>query len=420
MPPDNHSTDSLLSQGSADPPPLTQITVSPAAPLPQIDNIPSPTRTAQESEPESPDKAKPRRPFDLARFAYVQPTRTASGSTLTPGSRATSRSGSVASLPAVLARSTSTFSIAGSANAVPTSAIPPPGQKPKGKPGRKPQPPFSFSIPDRELARLRRCVGCNFPWTARKTVAQKMKHVRACAKKEGLTDEIVHILIRQELEKTPVEAIEIGTNKGKQKETEPEEPRTLLEGVIHGGETTRRRRRRGPTEGTLRELKDTRESILERARILLSSKEMGSGRADDAAPPPLTQPFAESALARRFQSTRAPLPLDSTQVYIPSPPHACERDRQHPPRTPPFGESALAKRFGNLETPLLSVDRERSSDIDLLWLDAEDESARAKLVSLDTLGRTQHKEEHECPVSNVTNTPNPNLVSIHVFWKFFE
>ncbi|KAJ3559179.1 hypothetical protein NM688_g493 [Phlebia brevispora] len=370
--------DALPSQETVESPPKTQTTLGLSTQISQLTEI----RVSAEPEAGSEDSGSAeehRRPFSLARFAYVpsRPSRTPSVSRLPSRSVSTSSVGP--------SRSASVLSI--SPEVVSGTAIAEPMKQP-AKRGRKPRTPSQAfaSVSERDMVQLLRCVACNLAWTTRKTAAQKVKHIQSCAHKAGLTDETVGMLIKEELEKTP--AVKPVKNKGKSKAKE-EEPMTLLAEKIN--DETGKRKRRAPVEGTVREIAEIREDILERARQLLNGgtrptsvlRERDDGRPEQGdidAAPPLTQPFGESALARRFQAARALLSQNATQVRVPSSTQDCgDQDAESPPRTQPFGESALARQFGapshlisDQEQPALH-NPHADTHINASWLDASDE-----------------------------------------------
>lgn len=339
----------LESRETVESPPRTQTTVG-------ISTQASKYISALTSEdPETDPEEEQPRPFSLERFACVRPSRAPSRSGFI--SRSVSTSSAISRLPS---RDSSVVSILppDAATTVQTGSS---DTRKSNKRGRKALPPSRAvaSISDRDMARILRCVGCNLAWTTRKSAVQKMKHIESCARKAGLTDETVEVLLKQELEKTPLDPS--AESKGKAKGQELNEPKTLLgEKIVDEG---MKRKRRPPVEGTVRELADTRENILERARRLLHSTvgatahagtsgehEHGfeDGEEEEDTRPPLTQPFAESALAQRFRPARSLLSQAATQMR---PPASFGLDDAQElldgsPSTQPFGESALARRFG--------------------------------------------------------------------------
>lgn len=156
-----------------------------------------------------------------------------------------------------------------------------------------------------ELLRIRKCVACSQSWTTRKTSAQKVKHIKTCAKKKNLTNETVHALMRQEIEASPaLEVVAkpppwISAPDFPPVATQPE-PTTLLEAAVKG-DAKKKGRRRKVTE-SVKELAETRPFILDRARQLLAEPIPQIRLVEeDHTVPPLTQPFGESRLASRFR-----------------------------------------------------------------------------------------------------------------------
>ncbi|KAI0092636.1 hypothetical protein BDY19DRAFT_495828 [Irpex rosettiformis] len=197
--------------------------------------------------------------------------------------------------------------------------------------------PRLIAIPDKDLMRLRKCVSCELSWTSRKTAPQKMKHIQTCAKKNKLDSHTVTTLVRAELEK--VEEDEKKNAKVSVVNTDLITV-TLLENAVQEVISKKKGRRPKVIE-SVKQLSDTRQNILERARLLLQSQSSSAVPVGDpvAGPsalmsPPPTQPFGESTLAYRYQSRVSPDPTQPL-LYIPSPPKAANG----------FGESNLAKQF---------------------------------------------------------------------------
>ncbi|KAM5532277.1 hypothetical protein V8D89_014035 [Ganoderma adspersum] len=191
---------------------------------------------------------------------------------------------------------------------------------------------FAEDFTDAQLSQLLKCVSCELAWTARKTVKEKMKHIQSCAKKNGLTDETVRILLRTELAKLPPVASS-SKSKSPAAPPAPSVPQTLLEETLKD----KRRKRSGPrkqVEQTVKDVSDTRDSILDKARLLLQNvrdgapvrtvpqqqreSSAGSTESDSAMLPP-TQAFARSSVAVRNDLPNISLqPAETTQVFGPS------------------------------------------------------------------------------------------------------
>ena len=236
-------------------------------------------------------------------------------------------------------------------------------------------------IPDRDLAKVLKCVCCKLAWTTRKSVVQKVKHIQTCSKKHKLDIETVRTLLLSEI-------INTSDPKGKGKENpineeKEETPRTLLEDAVVNDTTGKKKGRRPPVVETVKNVADTRSDIIARARLLLNDQEHnGDNLGDDPKPrhpdheaepalPPSTQPFGDSALAHMFQARAPSRPPPPTQAYVPP---STARHSSPPPLTQPFGESALArmlaprKAITDANLPLANHDKEDvielSSDAD--------------------------------------------------------
>ncbi|KAJ7498771.1 hypothetical protein FB451DRAFT_9882 [Mycena latifolia] len=158
-----------------------------------------------------------------------------------------------------------------------------------------------FSEP--ELRKLVKCVSCDIAWTARKSGPQKLLHIRTCAKKNGLTDDTVKILIKREIDSAPNDAGP-SKHKGKVLVDAPTTAPTLLEDVVREA-APRRKGKRKETVDALKSVSETRDTILGRARMLLASGPSSEGHSFVAQ----TQAFTSTAL------TTAPEP---TQAFRPS------------------------------------------------------------------------------------------------------
>jgi hypothetical protein len=180
--------------------------------------------------------------------------------------------------------------------------------------------PCFSAFTDNQLARLSRCVSCELKWTVRKTVVEKVKHIAACAKKHHLVDETLSSLLEQETRKKP-EDPQSSTKKSRNKvlQDDEEAPKTLFDRVQEVDE--RKRGRRPAVSATVQGPAVMRNAILDRARTVLKDDSMVDNNRKRSAPitntgappirlsaaavtsvpimeePPLTQPFAKSALA---------------------------------------------------------------------------------------------------------------------------
>ncbi|KAI0650677.1 hypothetical protein C8Q79DRAFT_1006915 [Trametes meyenii] len=199
---------------------------------------------------------------------------------------------------------------------------------PEGRAASKPKPVashrFGNEFPDVQLARILKCVSCDLAWTTRKTVPQKMKHIQTCAKKNGLSDDTIRILLRKELDSLPPVA---SSSKSKSATPAPPStpvPETLLEEVLKDV-NKKKPGRRPQVLQTVKSVAETRETILDKARSLLGDGAGSSAPRDSAGTPaahnieapPATQAFSRSHVA----VSRVPLdphPADVTQVFGPS------------------------------------------------------------------------------------------------------
>ncbi|KAI0832485.1 hypothetical protein BC628DRAFT_1414781 [Trametes gibbosa] len=173
---------------------------------------------------------------------------------------------------------------------------------------------------DSQLSRVLKCVSCELAWTARKTVPQKMKHIQTCAKKNGLTDDTVRILLRKELDSAP--PVASSSNSTTPAPASDSVSETLLEDVLKGA-GKKKHGRRPPVMQTVKNVEETRRSILDRARSLLANGSSSCARdsivetADDLHIPPATQMFRKSNVAAREECSQSQF-ADTTQVFGPS------------------------------------------------------------------------------------------------------
>lgn len=257
--------------------------------------------TLQVAQPLSPPRAADSSGEDedgslkLGRFAYIAPIRRTASKTPSP-----TEGGSVPPEFPVVAKAKG---------------------KAKGAAGHR----FGDDFSEAQLARVLKCVSCDLAWTTRKTVAQKMKHIQTCAKKNGLSDDTVRTLLQKGLDSLPSVA---STSKSATPAPAPEDaaPETLLEDLLK--DTHKKKPGRRPQVlQTVKSVADTRVTILDRARSLLQSE--GPSRASSSAPqgsrnmpapaelemPPATQLFSRSRVAGRDDHPPA---ADTTQVFGPS------------------------------------------------------------------------------------------------------
>lgn len=213
-----------------------------------------------------------------------------------------------------------------------------------------------FDIPESKLKDVKHCVSCDLAWTSRKTPIQKLKHIQTCAKKNSFSEETIKVLLEKQLEQLkpaspPVEDLD--------------DPGTWLEDAIK--EDGRGAKKSGPRRqvtATVKSLSETRDGILDRARMIIGDSHQGNtgavARPEDSEVtdggnelPPPTQAFGKSVLAQRsnafscaFPSTQAfaPSKLSSSSTPLSIAFSGLQQNESHEatvPSTPKFGESAL-------------------------------------------------------------------------------
>ena len=188
---------------------------------------------------------------------------------------------------------------------------------------------FTTDFTDDDLSRVLKCVSCNDRWTVRKTATAKMRHIQSCAKKYGISEEIVKRLIRAELE-APEEP------KPRRKPKPSGIANTLFEDALGDTGKTKNRRKQVQRTTTLHDPAENREAILAKARLLLKEPEIRNLSQDEglmdllsksdstmdriqmfdfSAPPPATQEFGRSKLGKQTSSAMlSALPDDSPKM----------------------------------------------------------------------------------------------------------
>nr|GAT59973.1 predicted protein [Mycena chlorophos] len=190
------------------------------------------------------------------------------------------------------------------------------GEVPTKPAPRRSRKKLNEDISENDLKKLSKCVSCEMPWTTRKTAAQKLVHIRSCAKKTGITHETLVFLVRKEVENSP-------SAKGK----EPAGPSTLLEEVVRDAGPKRKAKRRAPID-ILKNTSETRVNILDRARSLLHAQgdapRTQAVVPDPSAAPPATQTFGVSRLGQQLgrpllvESDDEMQPPAASQAFAPS------------------------------------------------------------------------------------------------------
>jgi len=178
-----------------------------------------------------------------------------------------------------------------------------------------------LDISGNDMSTLLKCVCCDAHWTARKGTKQKMTHIQSCAKKHGLRDDTVYALIRKEL-------------KAASAKTSTEVPvETFFDEVVHDAAPRKRVRRQVEVTATVKNLSETREDILAKAKTVVAQNNSEvrawrerSGHTDDMHyghdSVSSTPDFGQSKLAGRNGSKIRSL------FNVPSPPHTDIEDEQ--------------------------------------------------------------------------------------------
>ncbi|KAF9451645.1 hypothetical protein P691DRAFT_772947 [Macrolepiota fuliginosa MF-IS2] len=161
-----------------------------------------------------------------------------------------------------------------------------------------------INISTSAMSRLEKCVCCDARWTTRKTVSQKLSHIRTCSRKKSYSSETVSILVRKELKIT----VESRTEKTETISN------THLEDVVQDS-LPRKKRRQERGGSTVQEYSGAkRENILKRARAILGSPlnldENRSGVLDFPVSTQAVRPF-------EFRTTDIE-PSSPTQSFLPS------------------------------------------------------------------------------------------------------
>ena len=153
----------------------------------------------------------------------------------------------------------------------------------------------------------------------RKTVAHKLKHIQSCAKKNKLTDSTVRILLRKELDSLPPVA---STSKVPAEPETPVPTETLLEDVLKDAQKKKAGRRPQVLQ-TVKSISETRDTILDRARLLLQDNRNTRTESPTLVQrpesplhselPPATQAFGRSNVAAHSASPE--MPAETTHVF---------------------------------------------------------------------------------------------------------
>ncbi|KAE9410198.1 hypothetical protein BT96DRAFT_471624 [Gymnopus androsaceus JB14] len=120
-------------------------------------------------------------------------------------------------------------------------------------------------FPADSMSRLLVCVCCDSVWTTRKSVPQKLTHIKACAKKQGIKDDTLMGLVRKGIENAP--PIQ---PKGKGKAiAEASGPNTFYDKVVHDA-APKKRTRRQEVIGSVKDIGETRDAIMQKARTIVA------------------------------------------------------------------------------------------------------------------------------------------------------
>lgn len=120
-------------------------------------------------------------------------------------------------------------------------------------------------FPSDSMSRLLVCVCCDSVWTTRKSVPQKLTHMKACAKKQGINEDTLVGMVRKGIENAP--PIEL---KGKAKATaEASASKTFFDKVVQDAAPKKRTRRQEVT-GTVKDIGETRDVIMLKARTIVA------------------------------------------------------------------------------------------------------------------------------------------------------
>ncbi|KAL5527433.1 hypothetical protein ACEPAG_6224 [Sanghuangporus baumii] len=131
---------------------------------------------------------------------------------------------------------------------------------------------FYLGFSERQLKFLSKCVSCGLKWTVRKSAANKVSHMRTCAKKSRFTEETMNVLLSRE--------IKAGFEKAGKADTidkRAEEPpsKTYLEHVVKENAVLRPAKRQKEFPSTVKAISESRDDIRNRARTILGRPSFG-------------------------------------------------------------------------------------------------------------------------------------------------
>lgn len=161
--------------------------------------------------------------------------------------------------------------------------------------------PFLQSFTDTQLSSLVKCVCCQAKWTTRKGTAQKLQHIRTCARKHSYSEDTVRVLVQKEVDNTPPLP---KTTKDKQAES-VDTPTIFADRVQEAA--PKKKTRRKAIASTVVDPASNRELIITRASQILPSSRFETPEwngPDRCSSPPRTQPFHRSALGERQEGSK--------------------------------------------------------------------------------------------------------------------
>lgn len=215
-----------------------------------------------------------------------------------------------------------------------------PKKKPASSRLKKALSELSPDFTEGEIEHVLKCIACDARWTARKSAAQKVQHMRMCCKKAFYTQETIDVLLRKAIQ----DAAEAPPKPNKTPAAAgppPASPTLFTE--FNPAEAKKKRGRAATIKTTVTSVLDTRSEILNRAQLFLQQdSESPEGR---EAAPLVTQQFGSSKLGAA-QHTNSSLVADE-------PPPATQQlggakrtnslflSDDAPPPTQQFGQSKL-------------------------------------------------------------------------------
>ncbi|KAF9076796.1 hypothetical protein BDP27DRAFT_1397880 [Rhodocollybia butyracea] len=188
-------------------------------------------------------------------------------------------------------------------------------KKPAAKPATKPAATnliqtLTDEFPGDLLSRLLICVCCDSAWTARKSIPQKLNHIKSCAKKRGIKDVTLVELVRKGIENSPALPLK---GKSKAPAAQDSAPTTFFAEVVHDA-APKKRGRRQEVASTIKGVEETRDAIMQKARKVVArgdshvravrefNVQRGASDSDPLDLPFSTPRFGKSSLAGQFRA----------------------------------------------------------------------------------------------------------------------